>query len=184
MKFYIGILLLTFVAQSVFSHEGKWDWVKKSTGKNSNEVVWNLKNNDFLKSEVAAFQEDFGFKKKNKKMNLDEALLTVLGGPPDETVATDENSLFISACRHQSCDEKGFYWVNAKDKASVMGILHYFYQGKIDKDAQLFLASKNYKCDQYPEAIKYQVKIWLGFKNVNPKVVRCLQDGKVTEVKL
>lgn len=72
-----------------------------------------------------------------------EALMTVLGGPPNDSIHPDDTSIILTACRPHSCDEKGFFWVNSKDKTSVMAMIHFVYQGKFDKSPQLFLASKN-----------------------------------------
>ncbi|MBX7231657.1 MAG: hypothetical protein K1X29_06185 [Bdellovibrionales bacterium] len=142
-------------------------------------MIWELKKLNFLKAELPKFSEDFGFGKKRQKSRLDEALITVLSGPPDDIISPNEDSIVLTACRHHSCDEKGFYWANSKEKKSAMAIVHFVYQGKFDKTPQLFLASKNFKCGEYPAVVKSQIKAWLESKKLNPEKTRCLQDGHV-----
>jgi hypothetical protein len=184
MKYFSIFILSLLIVKSTFCAEANWEWVQTSKGKNTNSIIWELQKVNFLKSELPAFKEDFGFKRKNKKSSLDEALMEVLGGPPDESVSRDESSIVLTACRPHSCDEKGFYWVNSKDKTSIMAIIHFVYQGKLDKSPQLFLASKNYKCGQYPDAANIQMNFWLKSKKVTPLKIRCLYDGHVGEGKI
>ncbi|MEQ1666298.1 MAG: hypothetical protein ABL927_13085 [Bdellovibrionales bacterium] len=115
---------------------------------------------------------------------MDEALRIVLGGPPDDSISPDENSIVLTACRSNSCDEKGFYWANSKDKTSAMAIVHFIFQGEYSKDTQLFLASKNFRCGEYPDAVTSQIKTWLKSKKLNPQKIRCLQDGQIGEDKI
>jgi hypothetical protein len=184
MKYYSVSILSLFVAQAAFCSETIWAWVQISKGKNTNSIILDLQKNNFLKSELPTFEEDFGFEKKHKKNSLDEALMTVLGGPPDDSISPDNNSIVLTACRPHSCNEKGFYWANSKDKGSVMAMVHFVYQGKFDKSPQLFLASKNFKCGEYPEAVSIQIKSWLKSKKLNPQKIRCFQDGRVNDSKI
>lgn len=181
MKNLSIFILSLLVANLAFCAETNWEWVKTSKGKNTNSIIWDLKKLNFLKSELPAFKEDFGFERKPKKSSLDEALMVVLGGPSDASLSPDESSIVLTACRPLSCDEKGFYWVNSKVKTSIMAIIHFVYQGKFNKSPQLFLASKNYKCGEYPEAANIQINFWLKSKKVTPLKIRCLHEGTVGE---
>ncbi|MBN8536077.1 MAG: hypothetical protein J0M15_03400 [Deltaproteobacteria bacterium] len=169
MKYYFGTILILF--QSLSSAQISWEWVKSSKGKSTNSVIRELKKLNFLKAELPTFREDFGFEKRHKKSSLSDALLTVLGGPPDESISPNENSIVLTACRQHSCDEKGFYFADSKGKTSVMAIIHFIYEGKFDKAPQLFLASKNFKCGEYPDLVKSQIKFWLESKKLNPEKI-------------
>jgi hypothetical protein len=67
-------------------------------------------------------------------------------------------------------------------KTSVMAIVvHFAYEGNFDRTPKFYLASKNFKCDEYPDVVKSQIKSWLDSKKLNPKKIRCLQDGRISE---
>lgn len=184
MKYCLAFIFPVFIPQIVFGADPSWEWVKTSKGKSTNSIVWELKKLNFFKSELPTFKEDFGFEKKRKKSSLDEALMIVLGGPPDGSISPDEDSIVLTACRSHSCDEKGFYWANSKNKTSAMAIVHFVFQGKYSRNTQLFMASKNFNCREYPESVMAQIKTWLKSKNLNPKKTRCLQDGHVVDSKI
>jgi hypothetical protein len=181
MKYHFGIILSFFIFHSLSNAQTTWEWVQSSKGKNTTSVILELEKLGFLNAELPQFSADFGFEKTNKKSSLPEALMTVLGGSPDDSISPDDHSIVLTACRQHSCDEKGFYWANSKEKTSVMAIVHFVYAGKFDREPQLFLASKNFKCGEYPDVVKSQIKSWLDSKKLNPKKIRCLQDGRVRE---
>jgi hypothetical protein len=165
------------------ANETSWTWVQNTKGKSTNSVV-SKEFKIFLRAELPTFKLDLGFKKKNKKSNLSEALLNVLSGPSNQTVSPNDHSIVLSACRFQSCDEKGLYWADATTKTSVMAIVHYIYDGKFDKSPQLFIASKNFKCESINHEAIAQIKEWLSKETVNPARTRCLNDGKVIEIQI
>ena len=90
----------------------------------------------------------------------------------------------LSACRVHSCDEKGFYWADSTSKTSVMGIVHYVFEGQYNESPQLFLASKNFKCGSIDKEAIAQVKDWLARESVKPSKIRCLEDKKLIEIQI
>jgi hypothetical protein len=174
-----GLFVLNFAR----ADEADWNWVQIAKGKSTNAVI----RKDFVKfldSELPDFKLDFGFERKNKKNSLREALLTVLGGPPDMTISPTDHSIVLSACRPQSCTEKGFYWADSLAKTSVMGVIHYVYDGKYDKGPQLFLASKHFKCTSMDTEALIQLRGWLAKESIKPSKVRCLEGNKIIEIQI
>jgi len=163
--------------------ESNWAWIQNSKGKSTDSVI-NKDFKSFLEAELPSFKLDLGFEKKHKKISLSDALLKVLGGPPNQTVSPNDHSIVLSACRFQSCDEKGFYWADATTKTSVMGIVHYVFDGKFDKSPQLFLTSKNFNCESISQDAIVQVKEWLSKESINPVKTRCLKGEEVIEIQI
>jgi hypothetical protein len=177
MRKILGILL---IASTVLGADADWSWVKDVKHKSTNPIVIR-EFYDFIILELPSYKADFGFEKKGMKSTLQTALGMVLGGPPKPVKRPNDHSAVLTACRYQSCDEKGFYWADSDAKKSVMAMVHFFYEGKYEKNAQLFLASKNYKCDAIPEEVKKEIKEWLKSESVVPTKTRCLEEGKVFE---
>ena len=59
--------------------------------------------------------------------SLIDSFLSVLGGPPDELIYSgDKTYMTTSACRHQSCTEKGFVFIDTEKKFTIGLIRHFF----------------------------------------------------------
>lgn len=157
--------------------------IEAAKGKSTNWVV-RQNFSEFLDKELASFQADFGFSKKVSKSSLREALMAVLGGPPKPVKSPKDNIIVLSACRHESCGEKGLFLADIKSKVSVAAIVHYVFEGQYDRNPQLFLASKSFNCSGYPDELKAEIKNWLRSESITPAKTRCLEGGKLIDLNI
>ena len=51
-----------------------------------------------------------------------------------EVEFNDENYFIVSGCRPHSCPEKGFLWIDKKEKIILAAMIHYFIDDKKDID--------------------------------------------------
>ena len=136
---------------------------------------------DFIGNAVPDFDVDLGFGPHGIKTGLKNALMEVLGGPPDPVIAPDSHTFVLSACRSGNCGEKGFIWIDADNDQSVLAIIHYVYAGKDFGQPQLFLASNDFDCGLFPQGAVDQIKFWMKQNQLTPATVRCLDGHKVSE---
>ncbi|MFY9287192.1 MAG: hypothetical protein WAO98_01695 [Alphaproteobacteria bacterium] len=173
---YLALCLVSFSSHA----ESSLQWLSGYNGKKTASVVADKRFRVFLQDAVPDFLGDFGFGARGLKLGLRNALLEVLGGPSDPVFYPDKDSVTLSACRYQSCAEKGFMWIDITHQQSVFAIIHYIYQGEFfHNKPQMFLASANFKCDAYPDAAQERIKIWLMLNDLTPEAVRCLEDKTV-----
>ena len=121
----------------------------------------------------------------NKKISLFDNFLKVLRGPPNK-IKYLENDRYIvaSACRAHSCPEKGFVWIDTKEKLLIGLILHYFFEKEENLDDGYFLIfSKNYQTfDKLPEQFFISLKEWIKEEKINPEKIRFIgTDNSIKE---
>jgi hypothetical protein len=128
---------------------------------------------------------------KGEKVPVLDSFLTVLGGPPNDIVYAENNRyMFTSACRHQSCDEKGLLFIDTQKKQTIGLVRHFFINGsKYNGDADFLIFSKNHKSfDELPAMFTQMVKYWLSTldfysSKALPRTVRFIgSDDKITDV--
>ncbi len=160
-------------------------WLFGYKGQPTGAIVSDKKFRDFLDTAVPDFEADFGFRSRGLKTGLKSALVEVLSGPSDPVLSPDDHTVVLSACRSQSCAEKGFMWIDTAQQTSVIAIVHYIYDGEYFHDkAQLFLASNDFKCGAYPQGAAEYIKLWLKTNDIVPANTRCLDGKKVVETVL
>lgn len=159
-------------------------WLLAFKGQPTSTIISDKKFRDFIDASVPDFQADFGFNGRGLKTGLKSALMEVLSGPSDPAIFPDDHTVVLSACRFQSCAEKGFLWIDTNQQTSVMAIIHYVYEGEFHDKAQLFLSSNDFKCGAYPKEAAEYLKLWLRTNDITPANTRCLDDKKVIETSL
>ena len=75
----------------------------------TNELIHEKRFQDFLKENITVSKTYYmGMTHKGVKDTFYNHLNVVLGGPPDKVELSANGTFLISACRFQSCPEKGF----------------------------------------------------------------------------
>ncbi|MDB0066983.1 hypothetical protein N9E77_00310 [Candidatus Pelagibacter sp.] len=196
MKKLLGIIiyssiLLSFNLSNTFANEITYEWFKTQTkSTTANHLVWEDDFENFLKRNITSKKISLGMSKGEKVPVLD-SFLTVLGGPPNDIVYAENNRyMFTSACRHQSCDEKGLLFIDTQKKQTIGLVRHFFINGsKYNGDADFLIFSKNHKSfDELPAIFTQMVKYWLSTldfysSKALPRTVRFIgSDDKITDV--
>ena len=110
-----------------------------------------------------------------------------------EEIQVNNNRYFIvSGCRYQSCPEKGFLWIDKKEKIVIGTMIHYFFETKeINRDGNLLIMSKQFKnFDDLPSQFNKDLKKWLstikiydfsigGIKDLKPTAKRFLNSENI-----
>ena len=94
-----------------------FEWIKTEKFSTTNSLTWEDKFLQMIKSNISSEKFYLGMSSNNKKISLFDNFLKVLRGPPNK-IKYLENDRYIvaSACRAHSCPEKGFVWIDTKEK--------------------------------------------------------------------
>lgn len=87
----------------------------------TNGLVWN-------KAFEAGIRSYFGGQKAYlfwKGATIADQVIAGLGGPPDQLVRLDEDTVLASACRAHSCMEKAAVVIDCPSKVVAVGVVHY-----------------------------------------------------------
>ncbi|HEU0117520.1 MAG TPA: hypothetical protein VFR09_02700 [Alphaproteobacteria bacterium] len=159
-------------------------WLEGYKGQETASVLADTKFKPFFASAVPDYDTDLGFGPHGVKTGLKVALMNVLSGPDDTVMMPAPHNVVISACRENSCREKGLMWIDTENNQSILAIVHYIYGGTYFDKPQLFLASNDFTCGLYPLGAINQIKFWLKQNEITPADVRCLDGHKVSETVL
>ena len=110
----------------------------------------------------------------------------------EETQINNDRYFIVSGCRYQSCPEKGFLWIDKKEKIVLGAMIHYFFETKeINRDGNLLIMSKQFKnFDDLPKQFSKDLKKWLsaikvydfsigGTKDLKPAAKRFLNSENI-----
>ena len=185
------ILPLRFSVELIQEKENikniSYDWFKTHSNSSTSNDLIDEKVYSFLKNNISSKKLSLGMS-RGKKVPLLDTYIKVIQGVPGDVIYTDNNRyLFTSACRHQSCPEKGVLFIDTQKKLTI-GLIRHFYMDEVrehDEGAYLIF-SKNLKSfEEIPEVFIKMVKDWVVSSHMNspPKVVRFLgADDKIIDV--
>jgi hypothetical protein len=186
------ILPLQFNAELVKEKENiknvSYDWFKThSKSLTANQLI-DEKVYDFLKNNISSKKLYLGMSRGKKEEPLINSFMKVMGGSPDDVIYIDDNRyIFTSACRHQSCGEKGVLFIDTQEKLTI-GLIRHFFMGEVrehDDGAFLIFSKKHKSFEEVPKIFIKMVKEWVGTSNNNnpPGVVRFIGiDGEIIDV--
>ena len=114
----------------------------------------------------------------------------------EEIQVNNDGYFIVSGCRYQSCPEKGFLWINKKEKIVIGAMIHYFFKSKDNRnrDGNLLIMSKQFKnFDDLPAKFNKDVEQWLsiikvydissgGVKELKPTAKRFLNSENIFKV--
>ena len=114
----------------------------------------------------------------------------------EETQINDKRYFIVSGCRYQSCPEKGFLWIDKKEKIIIGAMVHYFFetQDNRSKDGDLLIMSKKFQnYNDLPKQFNKDLDKWLSSikiynllngetKQLKPRMKRFINSDNVITV--
>ena len=101
----------------------------------------------------------------------------------EEIQVNNDRYFIVSGCRYQSCPEKGFLWIDKKEKIVIGAMIHYFFETKDNRnrDGNLLIMSKQFKnFDDLPNQFNKDLKKWLSTIKVYDFSIGEIKDLKPT----
>ena len=100
----------------------------------------------------------------------------------EEIQVNNDRYFIVSGCRYQSCPEKGFLWIDKKEKIVIGAMIHYFFETKkMNRDGNLLIMSKQFKnFDDLPNQFNKDLKKWLSTIKVYDFSIGEIKDLKPT----
>ena len=190
MRRLLGIIIFSLLfSGSAYTEEINYEWFKTQTKhKSANGLILEDRFKNFLKENIPSTNVYLGMNKGKEKVPLLESYLQVLGGPPNEIIyKNDKRYIFTSACRHQSCPEKGVLFVDT-EKEHIIGLIRhsFFNDTKFTSDEDFLIFSKNHKSfHEIPLIFIEMVKDWIvsELKIKLPSKVRFIgSENKIIDV--
>ena len=186
------ILPLQFNAELVKEKENieniSYDWFKThSKSLTANQLI-DEKVYDFLKNNISSKKLYLGMSRDKKAEPLINSFMKVMGGSPDNVIYIDDNRyIFTSACRHQSCSEKGVLFIDTEKKNTIGLIRHNFINDtEFSSEEDFLIFSKNHKTfGEVPVIFIEMVKEWVTTSHMNgpPSKVRYIgSDDKIVDI--
>ena len=131
-----------------------------------------------LKNYVSDLNLYLGMSKDKKPVNDTFYLLLINGSAShDEININDDKYFIISGCRPRSCPEKGFLWIDKKNKIVLGAMIHYFIDSgdNRNEDGNLLIFSNKFNSyKKVPKKFKKDLNNWISilttwdFENNNP----------------
>jgi hypothetical protein len=93
---------------------------------------------------------------------------------------TDKGYAVLSACRNQSCTEKGMLFLDFKKQKSIAVIRHFFFEGsEFDRNGNLLIFSNDYSINQFPKTFDEEIQGWMNreFSEELPSKYRFLDSS-------
>lgn len=113
-------------------------WLLQYDGKSTNQFIFDTRTPRLVNTRVPS--------------TLAKSLLMALGGPPDPVAVVKGRYVSMSACRYQSCSEKGFLWI---DTQTGVGL------GAFHASDTLHLGSNSLSADHLPAEARLALLSWL-----------------------
>jgi hypothetical protein len=151
----------------------------------------------YLIKELNDFEYYLGIGRGNNPINKSlYELLRNSAAEFEEIQVNNDRYFIVSGCRYQSCPEKGYLWVDKKEKIVIGAMIHYFFESKnnIYRDGNLLIMSKQFKnYDELPVKFNEDLMQWLsiikvydissgGIKKLKPIAKRFLNSDNIFKV--
>lgn len=154
------LLLSIYPCSTDFEHK----WLIEYDGSTTNSLIWDNRFSKIVDLVIPESESNLLGFKSTIKSNFSE----VIGGPPNDVSFSYRNRyMTISACRHHSCDEKGFMWFDLETNKGLIAIINFFPEGAYSKYQHLAITSKTYdSLNNIPESVLIQIEKWLMEEDV------------------
>lgn len=154
--------------------------------------------NDALNDEINDLSIYLGIGKGEKPIYSSFNQLLINSDVDGEIEFNDKSYFIVSGCRPRSCPEKGYLWVDKKNKIVLGAMIHYFFDDKKDTDnGYLLVISKKFKSfKKLPKKFNKDLNKWLsklttwdyvnnnGDKPLKPSVIRFINsENKIKVIK-
>ena len=194
MRKLLGIIIssafiISFSLSNTFANEITYEWFKTQTkSTTANDLVWEDDFENFLKRNITSKKIYLGMHRNKEKAPIIESYLKVLGGGPNDITYKDNRKyIFTSACRNQSCSEKGVLFIDTEKKHTIGLIRHSSLNDtKFSSEPDFLIFSKNHKTfEEVPIIFIEMVKEWVTTSHMNepPSKVRFIgSDDKIVDI--
>ncbi|MFA8436896.1 MAG: hypothetical protein ACEPOZ_20505 [Marinifilaceae bacterium] len=139
-------------------------WLLEFDSKSTNALIWDKRFTEVKEMIIPDRNVHLlGFER-----TLKESLSMVMGGAPNPIkIDTTQNYMVASACRQNSCDEKGFIWYDLIANKGIIAIVNHFPLKKYTNTPHLYITSKNYKnLQEIKQSAIKEIKEWLKNENL------------------
>ena len=196
-KYLIYILFVLFWSSASYSRD-LFEYLKSDQPPPL--ILGHIDFDKALNKEVSDLSLYLGMSKNKKPIN-ETFFWTLRNGSAshDEININDDRYFIISGCRPHSCPEKGFLWIDKKNKIVLGAMIHYFIESKDNrnKDGSLLIFSNKFTSyKEVPKKFKKDLNNWISilttwdFENNNPNkplrptVTRFINsDNKMEKIK-
>ena len=192
-KLIITLLFILFWSHGSYSKDLFHYVAKKDPPK---LIVGNTGFNDALNDEINDLSIYLGIGKGEKPIYSSFNQLLINSDVDGEIEFNDKNYFIVSGCRPRSCPEKGYLWVDKKNKIVLGAMIHYFLNDKKDTDnGYLLVISKKFKSfEKLPKKFKKDLDKWLsrlttwdyvnnnGNKPLKPSVIRFINSENIIKI--
>ena len=191
MKKFISILVFSLLMNSnVYADLYKFFELKEDPKIIIDEIDFDTS----LKTELNDLEFYLGIGRGNNSVNKSlYELLRNSAAEFEEIQINNDRYFIVSGCRYQSCPEKGFLWIDKKEKIVIGAMIHYFFETKDNRnrDGNLLIMSKQFKnFDDLPSQFIKDVEQWLsiirvydissgGIKELKPTAKRFLNSDNI-----
>ena len=151
--------------------------------------------NESLNKEINDLNIYLGIGKGKKPIYNSFNKLLINSDADGEVEFNDKNYFIVSGCRPRSCPEKGFLWIDKKEKIVLAAMIHYFIDDKKDTDnGYLLIISKKFKSyNDLPIKFNEDLNNWLlklttwdyvknDIKKLTPSVIRFVNSENKIEI--
>jgi hypothetical protein len=159
-----------------------YDWIgvfeDEKQQLNTYQIRQSREFNDFIEFNISYANTLYlGMTKKGENEDFIYHLREVLGGPPEKVRYPKDGIVVITGCRFRSCDEKGFVWMDAKNKKEVFVIISYFFNSGIFRPNGIAVIYSNDfdGKDDFPQQFFEELNSWLSSEEIYNYDVRFIR---------
>lgn len=149
-----AIAVLTLSSTPLAISAASTQWVLSYEGKSTNRFIWDQRTKNLVRTRLPAA--------------LADDVLSALGGPPEPVFVSDHRYLSVSACVAHACDDKGFFWIDAKTGIGLGA--HYV-------PPALLIGSNGLSAEQIPPQARQALIDWLTENELKPEAVAFVGNG-------
>lgn len=174
MKRIILVIIIGLITTSVNANEDVYSFLNNHELNNKKDLQPGyfhhvvIEDNDFqklLSKKINDLPIYLGMSKDKKPFNsMFPELIRNHSAFFKEIEINDENYFINSGCRFQSCGEKGYLWIDKKNKIVLGANIHYFFNDKDNYNSQgdLLIFSKTFSTfSDLPKKFKDDLSQWL-----------------------
>jgi len=140
---------------------------KIKSGTNNSWIFYENNCINYLDKDIKYYM---GMTIKPNKESLGYHLDEVLSGGGSSFINQDKKYAVLNAFRHQSAIEKGFIWIDYKNKKMIAAIRHFMIdETPYNGSGFLFIFTNDYTYDEFPQAFSLELMSWMEKKFVDYK---------------
>ncbi len=113
-------------------------WLLEYSDKNTNSVIWDERFDKTLGTHVPKVEVNIGLGEAHPLAN---GVYAFIGGPPEEVTLSDNRYMTLAGCRHHSCPEKAWIWIDLQENLVVGALVHYVWDGNYSSAPSLLVFS-------------------------------------------